>query len=262
MLTSPITNAHFRERVLLLLSLSRSGEGVQPEATQDPQSIRIPPLTHEDTHLSPGSITSQLLAIVSPWVDICSPDPLVAEISRQVLLLEVAYAAFCGIAYVFLPGPRLHHNGRLINGLPQYARAVLEACMTGSHLDVFVMLPMVDHPDEGKDKDWPMDRFTKTEHLEKLEEDKQSRADVFGTWDAWNVVRTVCKYAPRLFVGKTRLKIYYSTILRKTIHKCLVCNSIRLQCCRPRLWTYARFYKPLILLVQEIVLLDPPLYIC
>ena len=217
MLTSPITNAHFRERVLALLSLSYVEDGVptkSQEATQEPQSIKIPPLTHEDTHLSPGSITPQLLAIVSPWIDLCSPDPLVAELSRQVLLLEVAYAAFCGVAYVFLPPPRLHNNGRITNGLPIYARAVLEACMTGSHLDVFVMLPMVDHPDEGKNKEWPMDQFTRRRYLDTLELDRQPKMDVFGTWDAWNVVRTVCKYAPRLFVGKIRLTFICSVLFR------------------------------------------------
>ena len=207
MLTSPITNAHFRERVLALLSLSSREERAQveyQEAFHEPQSIKIPPLTHEDTHLAPGNFTPQLLAIVSPWIDLCSPDPLVAELSRQVLLLEVAYAAFCGIAYVFLPAPRLRNNGRVTNGLPLYARAVLEACMTGSHLDVFVMLPMVDHPDEGKDKDWPLDQFTRKHHVDTLEPERQPKVDVFGTWDAWNVVRTVCKYAPRLFVGKIK----------------------------------------------------------
>ena len=237
MLTSPITNAHFRERVLLLLSLSRSGDGAQSEfqrASQEPPSIKIPPLTCEDTHLSPGSITSQLLAIVSPWIDICSPDPYVAEISRQVLLLEVAYAAFCGIAYVFLPGPRLHHGVKLTNGLSQYARAVLETCMTGSHLDVFVMLPMVDHPEEGKEKDWPMDQFTKPEYLDTLEEDKQPKVDVFGTWDAWNVVRTVCKYAPRLFVGKNSLELLYLKILYKANASSHIFISIRMRLCYSR----------------------------
>ena len=215
MLTSPITNAHFRDRVLALLSLSRLEDGAQAqpeEATQGPPSIKIPPLTHEDTHLAPGSITPQLLAIASPWIDLCSPDPLVAELSRQVLLLEVAYAAFCGIAYIFLPAPRLHYNGRITNGLPLYARAVLEACMTGSHLDVFVMLPMVDNPDEGKDNEWPMDRHTQRQYWDTLELDRQPKVDVFGTWDAWNVVRTVCKYAPRLFVGKIRLTVSQSIL--------------------------------------------------
>lgn len=212
MLTSPITNAHFRERVLALFRLSALDNGDKPESqetTREAQSIRIPPLTHEDTHLAPGSITPQLLAMVSPWIDLCSPDPLVAELSRQVLLLEVAYAAFCGIAYVFLPPPRLRNNDRITNSLPQYARAVLEACMTGSHLDVFVMLPMVDHPDEGKDKAWPMDQFMRSRYLDSLELDRQPKVDAFGTWDAWNVVRTVCKYAPRLFVGKIRSTLLF-----------------------------------------------------
>ena len=69
-----------------------------------------PKSSTEDTDLTAGEMTSHLIALVSPWIDLCSPDPLIYNISRQVIHLEIAYAAFCGITNVIVPGPKLHRG--------------------------------------------------------------------------------------------------------------------------------------------------------
>ena len=214
MLTSPITTDFFHSRVLVLLSQQDTARTLlhdPDDRTSPPPIPTIPPLSLPDTALSPGDITPQLLACVSPWIDLCSPDPLVFGISRQVLLLEVAYAAFCGIEYVFVPGPRLHHGDYKTYGTTQYARTIQEAINVGNHLQIHIQLPMVDHPDDdGNDNMGDLVRFAREEYLRDAEDRGPRKADVFGTWDAWNVVRSFCKYNNRLFVGKNRISFLNS----------------------------------------------------
>ncbi|KAI9679533.1 MAG: methyltransferase protein [Caeruleum heppii] len=210
MLTTPITTPHFHSRVLTLLSTHLSQlrpPSYHPDETQSltipevPPPI-IPPLTPVDTPLTPGDSISQLLAVASPWTDLCSPDPLIANISRQVLQLEVAYAAFCGIGNVIIPGPKLHHRGEHGTGLTQYARAVQEALAIGSYLAIQILLPMSDHPDTDMDEGLgSLVPFSREDFVEEAQSHKERRPDSFGTWDAWHVVRSVCKYSPRLFVA-------------------------------------------------------------
>ena len=202
MLTTPITSPHFHQRVLSLLSLHFSNLLSDGDGHQCPAPT-IPPLTLLDTPLSPGDIITQLIGVASPWIDLCSPDPLIYELSRQVLAIEIAYAAFCGIGNVIVQGPKLHH-GKLHDdgGLSQYARAIQEALSIGNYVQILIKLPMVDGPAEYIDKQLvslvPSDRKRSAPKTG----GEPKKFEVFGTWDAWNIVRSVCKYSNRLFVGK------------------------------------------------------------
>ena len=208
MLTSPITTDYFHSRILALLSQQdtlRETLHNPDERTSPPPIPLVPPLSLPDTALTPGDITSQLLACVSPWIDLCSPDPLIFGISRQVFLLEAAYAAFCGVEYLFVPGPTLYHQDYRIHGTAQYARTIQEALTIGNHLQVHIQIPMIDHPDDEEIEDMgDLSRFAREEYLRDAEDRGPRKADVFGTWDVWNAVRTFCKYSNRLFVGKNR----------------------------------------------------------
>ena len=203
MLTTPITTPAFHRRVQELVTQALQNH----TGKEDQASIPIiPPLSILDTPLTPGDITSQLLAFVSPWIDLCSPDPLISNISRQVLYLEIAYAAFCGIEYVFIPGPRLYHGDAATHGTPQYARAVQEALSIGSHLSVHIIFPMIADPiDEPNSENGNLASQTRPEYLDEVDELRPQKPDIFGTWDAWNTIRTVCKYSNRLFVGKNQM---------------------------------------------------------
>ncbi|MCJ1309842.1 methyltransferase protein [Agyrium rufum] len=246
MLTTPITTPSFRSRVFLLASLYASHE-ISDLPTHNPEILpaapsipQIPSLDPTDTPLSPGPFTSQLLAFTSSWIDLCSPDPSISEISRQVLMLEVGYAAFCGVVYVFVPGPRLTRwdgeRGRWVSqadGLPRYARAMQDVLALGRSLEVYVVLPMGGEEFGGNggggasglregggsaakgngktaakrqtQEEWPLDQFTRRDFLDELEEEGKVggswKADPMSSWDAWNVVRSVCKYHAKLFVA-------------------------------------------------------------
>jgi protein arginine N-methyltransferase 5 len=120
---------------------------------------------------------------------------VIAYLSRQVLNLEVAYAAFCGVITVVIPGPRLAHGS---NGIAQYARAVKEALSGGMYLQLHIQMPMDSTKSaEAEDDLGDLACFTRPEYLEQSVDHGS-----FTSWDAWNTLRSVCKYHNRLSLGK------------------------------------------------------------
>jgi protein arginine N-methyltransferase 5 len=206
MLTSPITSPHFHSRVLTLLSaylseLSLLENSDDTAARSIPPAPIIPPLNPVDTPLTPGDAVSQIIGYSSPWIDLCSPDPLIANISRQVLNIEIAYASFCGIGNIILPGPRSYSSGSVENdGLVQYARAIQEALTIGSYIQMAIHIPMYGH-DELKEMTGDLRPFARDRKSPRKTK-ANTEVDLFETWDAWNLIRSVCKYNSRLSVGK------------------------------------------------------------
>lgn len=231
MLTSPITTPSFHTRVLTLVS-NHIIELDRNTGIELPVPI-IPSLSPVDTPLAPGHTISHLLAVVSPWIDLCSPDPVIYGVSRQVLELEVAYAAFCGIGNIILPSPKLHHGRLHGEGVTQYAYAVQEALKIAQYIQLSIILPMMDDPEQDSDEvegnlakearakyvglsdrhtyKNSMDstrhtagEFDQNDDGASFRRKKSAKFDFFGTWDAWNVIRTLCTYNARLFVGKNK----------------------------------------------------------
>lgn len=208
MLTVPITTTHFHSRVLGLLSSYLST--LQPSSidrigtmatSQNTRPLTIPPLTKLDSNLTPNEATSQLVGVTSSWIDLCSPDPLIADLSRQVLMLEVAYAAFCGIGYLLITSPKLHHGGMHSEGVVYYARAIQDALNLGPYIQFHIWLRMVDNPELEVDSMGDLAPLARQEYLQ-LETDNLPKIDPFGTWDAWDLIRKTCRYHTRLFVGE------------------------------------------------------------
>jgi protein arginine N-methyltransferase 5 len=205
MLTSPITSPHFHSRVLSLISSHLSElsllESPDISSTKNiPPAPIIPPLTPVDTPLTPGDTVSQLIAYSSPWIDLCSSDPLISNISRQVLNIEIAYASFCGIGNVIIPGPNTYSSDSIeSDGLIQYARAIQEALAIASYIQIAIHIPMYGH-EEAKEMTGDLKPFARDQLSIKAKANKE--IDLFETWDAWNLIRSVCKYNSRLSVGK------------------------------------------------------------
>ncbi|EON61233.1 hypothetical protein W97_00446 [Coniosporium apollinis CBS 100218] len=203
MLTTPITTSHFHSRVLTLLSSYQAEiEAGTPES--DVPTPLVAPLTPADTPLSPSETISQLLAVTSPWIDLASPDPVIASLSLQVFNQEIAYAAFCGVGNVIVQGPSLHSicSGQ---GLPQYARAIQEALDMGPYLNLQILLPMAGDPswDDSSAVMGDLGPFARPEYLQvSAEEQRQEeKPSQLQSWDAWNVIRSICKYSSRLSVA-------------------------------------------------------------
>lgn len=209
MLTSPITNSRYKKKIFQLL---RDASSQQPLARlnsielQDIAIASVPALDHLDTSLAPGQTTTQLLGLTSNWIDLCSPDPLISGISRQVLSLEVQYAAFCGIDHIIVEGPRLFYGDAAAGDVSKFARAMQECLEVASHTSFYVKMPMFDHPDVvelGSDQMLQ----SRDEYLDSVEHMKPQGLDLFRRWDSWNTVRTACKYSNRLFLGKIPSKL-------------------------------------------------------
>ncbi|KAF2463401.1 protein arginine N-methyltransferase HSL7 [Lindgomyces ingoldianus] len=195
MLTTPITTPHFHARVLTLLTSYNQAiaESSLPASTQ-PLPL-VPALDHLDTPLAPSDTISQFIAFTSPWIDLASPDPLIAYLSRQVFNLEIAYAAFCGVVTVVVQGPRLSHSH---NGLSQFARAIREALQVGGYIQLHVLLPMDGSHQIDDDEDMGnLARFARPEFVKQSASPAQS-LDPFSGWTAWNAIRSICRYHSRL----------------------------------------------------------------
>ena len=247
MLTTPITTPLFHTRVLTLLS-------TYMDQAKGMEAIPIiPPLSPVDTPLAPGETLSQLIGVVSPWIDLCSPDPAIYGLSRQVLDLEIAYAAFCGLGNIILPTPKLHHGRSHGEGVTQYAYAIQEALQIGHYIYMSVTMPMMDNPHQesndliGSLADKARARYTglseENHHKASVERDEKDEEgtvlvtrksfaefDFFGSWDAWHIIRTVCKYNTRLCVGKNWTSIFLNISFRPIFYfQCnvLLCSELR-----------------------------------
>ncbi|KAF1956352.1 arginine N-methyltransferas-like protein [Byssothecium circinans] len=197
MLTTPITNEHFHSRVLSLLDSydQAIAESVAPHA---PPLPLISSLEDVDTPLTPNDTISQLLTYTSSWIDLGSPDPVIAYVSRQVFSLEIKYAAFCGATTTVIPGPRLLHGS---DGLTQYARAIKEALLAAGYIQFHILMPMdgtkpVDNQEDLGD----LARFARPEYT-RHDKAQSKNSDAFSAWDAWNTVRSICRYHNRLSVA-------------------------------------------------------------
>lgn len=205
MVTTPITTPHFHSRVLSLLSTSLSQHaivaGEDITKTKNASPVVVPALTPADTPLSPEESISQIIGVTSSWVDLNSPDPIIADVSRQVLRLELAYAAFCGVSYVIIPGPRLRSRGAADSGIAEYARAILDGLSQGPYMQIYIWFPIIDNPDDEGAEMGDLRSFARQQFSD-LDEAGTKRLDVFGSWEAWDMIRSICKYPSRLCVGK------------------------------------------------------------
>jgi protein arginine N-methyltransferase 5 len=209
MITSPITTPHFHSRVLTLLSSSLAEAGASRYDTNGGSSklhrmkpLVIPPLSPVDTFLTPDESISQIVAISSTWTDLCSPDPFIAAVSADILKLEIAYAAFCGISYVLIPGPRLRRSSTQDGSLARYARAILEALSAGPYIQIQIWMPMVDPLGNVVEEIGDLAPFARPHLLDDHSEAQPQKLDLFGTWAAWDLIRSICKYHTRLCIGE------------------------------------------------------------
>jgi protein arginine N-methyltransferase 5 len=203
MLTTPITNTHFHSRVLTLLNAYNQAVAEDSGSSAQPLPL-LSSLEDVDTPLTPHETITQLLIYTSSWIDLGSPDPVIAYLSRQVFSLEIKYAAFCGATTIVVPGPRLS-NGT--SGISQYARALKEAFPTAGYVQFHILMPM-DGTKSAEDQEdlGHLARFARPEYVQQASSPSKS-SGAFSAWDAWNTVRSICKYHIRLSVGKNRIHV-------------------------------------------------------
>lgn len=198
MLTFPITTPHFHSRVLSVLSSAFQN---QPDVhnglySSNSAPVSVEPLTPADTKLTPDDAISSIIGVTSSWIDLSSPDPIIADISRQVVRLELAYAAFCGVSYVIVPGPRQDTTC----DVAAYARAILDGLAQGPYMTLYVWTNTHHHTGMLKEQVGDLTSFTRREYATATEATNSSDS-VFQTWQVWDTVRSLCKYSTRLCVA-------------------------------------------------------------
>jgi type II protein arginine methyltransferase len=202
--TAPITNEHFHQRVKELYGsyvsdLGASSLSAAERANPSLPGPTVPTLTNKDTSLVPSSYVSNVLAYSSPWIDLCSTDPVIASISRQALNLEVAYANFCGVRSLVIPGPRQDGDGRAI---AQYVRAVHETFEVATRVNIIIHMPMYREPGLEEKVELLSEELHPRKVAARAGSKDEGQVDLFGAWDTWHSIRSVCQYSTRLFVGK------------------------------------------------------------
>ena len=168
---------------------------------------------------------------------------MIYDVSRQVLRMEVAFAAFCGLTALILPTPNNVSGRKNGQNVAQYAAAIREMLEIGSYIQFSLSMPMMETPQDPATDDLSLAHLARTQFVEyqmvrspsqgsalsrvldasssrKEKEpiaDNASRSsidsarrkvrvhDFLGTWDVWSTIRTFCLYSPRLFVGKPDL---------------------------------------------------------
>lgn len=198
MLTFPITTPHFHSRVLSMLSSTFSGSSGNHETLnlRNVSSVSIGPLSPADTNLTPDDSISSIIGVTSTWTDLGSPDPVIADISHQVLKLELAYAAFCGVSYVIVPGPRPSST----SDIASYARAILEGLNQGPYMQLYIWVDTHSEPKLMQEQVGDLAAFSRDEY-HAVQAQSTEVIDEFRIWQAWDTVRSVCKYSTRLCLG-------------------------------------------------------------
>lgn len=135
--------------------------------------------------------------MASTWIDLSSEDPAIANLSQQVLNQEVAYAAFCGANNVVVQGPKPHTSDA---GLTRYANGIREVLSLGIYLNIVISVPMAENQDGDEDVG-DLANFAR-EDFSRAEAATETPENIYSSWDAWHIVRSVCKYSTKLFVGK------------------------------------------------------------
>ncbi|KAK5955521.1 hypothetical protein OHC33_003161 [Knufia fluminis] len=195
MLTFPITTPHFHSRVLSVLStaFSDASTNLNEFSSRNAAPVIIDPLSPADSQLTPDESISSIIGTTSSWIDLGSPDPIIADISRQVLRLELAYAAFCGVTYVIIHGPRQNNSC----DVAAYARAVLNGLDQGPYMQLYIWTDTHFDPANIKEQVGDLASFARREYM--LSDDSNDGVGaVFQAWQAWDTIRSVCKYSTRL----------------------------------------------------------------
>jgi protein arginine N-methyltransferase 5 len=202
-MTTQLTTESFKLRVKKLVEdFSKAKKGKYPGVTPPAVAPEVTCLLPEDTEITPFNISPSLIVTTSSWIDLCSPDPVIADVSAQVLRTELAYASFVGLTTVIIKGPTFRNGVSSSAGTAQFANVLLDTLKLASYLHIYIWLPMtglsVVDPDDSDDD------VLQSVSISSLSIDDQPvyRGDDFDSWDVWNVIRTTCEYSARLGVGE------------------------------------------------------------
>ena len=201
-MSTPLTTTSFHTRVLDQVRKHFTDLESASSHGRHPSPI-LSSLSPVDTILVPHPSNSSLVGVVSPWIDLSSQDPVIANVSRQVLSIEVAYAAFCGISNVMVHGPVSD------TGATQYARAIAEALGLGPYMQVHVLLAASGEVESDHGDVTHLSELSRAAFADDLNAEVDE-PHAYGSWELWDVIRTICRYSQKLSLGKSFFSICLS----------------------------------------------------
>lgn len=196
-LTTNITSSAFHTKVESLVS-DHFDAVKKSDGASSPPLPSVPAFTPDDTCITPDDGNISLVAIASSWIDPGSTNAAVRHVSRQVLGAELAYAAFCGISNILVFGPLPDSD------VVQYARAIHEGLGLGPYLNLHILLPVTGELEQDQGSWTHLSDITNNLDHDGLEE----HDELFGAWDSWNTIRTMCNYSNKLSIGKSSFSSY------------------------------------------------------
>ncbi|EPX74383.1 type II protein arginine N-methyltransferase Skb1 [Schizosaccharomyces octosporus yFS286] len=111
----------------------------------------------------PEEHVNKVVGLTSEWIELDSNNALIAQRSEEILMKEVSFASYCGLASVVCNGPKIADN------IMQYARSCSMILDSSFNINLLLQFPI-----------------------------ESGNEDLFENWKMWNLVRTACKYNPRL----------------------------------------------------------------
>ena len=192
----------FRDRVEGFLSQTYARKDHAGQTSQSSR-ITIPSLRPIDTLLRPAQHVGQLIAFTSSWIDTASSNSDVADVSFQILNLEVAYAAFCGIMNVVVHSPTLAFSSIKSANITKFAHAIRHILTISPHLQIHILISFDNQCHTSMNEEYGSLTTKLSQNFGSANCLDQNDHDPLSAWGFWNIVRSVCKYSSRLSVGKT-----------------------------------------------------------
>lgn len=108
---------------------------------------------------------------------------------------------------VVIPGPRRDQDAKAVS---QFARAVQEVFAVASRVNIVIHMPMYREPGLDEKADLLTAELEPSEHAAAGDEAATDEIDLFGAWDTWHTIRSVCDYSTRLYVGECPVALLLS----------------------------------------------------
>lgn len=178
----------------------QSGGSLRNSSREAEEWRKSPTFHRGELNLSKYEETEAVTAVISPWLELDSPDEGIRLDSEIALRQEVAYASHIGVIRIILPPPSSEPACRPY--LADYARAIAgclvsrgsEAPAAGLFMKLSIRLPISSPYNLAQ----TILRNGSLSYSLDSVSPAQLRSDDDWSWQTWHVIENVCQYNPRI----------------------------------------------------------------
>ncbi|EFI27922.1 shk1 kinase-binding protein 1 [Coprinopsis cinerea okayama7 len=203
----PLTTEAWKRRwsSMCLLPVDATEEE-KGEASKAAELWRVRPgFLKDEVTLSRLDEAEGVIAMVSEWLELDSPDDWIRNDAEIALQQELSYASYLNIATAILPPPRNRDH------VASYARAINSCLQATSYISLSVRLPIYNpsvfqptsplssYPSSSSHNSL-MSPQTPALVVSDANQDRpqNSETSLNATWEMWDLIRSMCDYNPRL----------------------------------------------------------------